>query len=114
MIWSGIMAFSPKLEVDTVNKMIVMYCNNLHFTKHNEMCSNCREIAQYARLRIEKCPFGDQKPVCSQCQVHCYKPSMREEIKTIMRYSGPRMMAHHPMLTIRYLYRKRFKNQKAI
>lgn len=104
------MAFSAKLEAQTVQKMIAMYCRHEHKTNH-KLCSSCKEVEQYALHRIEKCPFGDQKPVCSKCQVHCYKPEMREKIQTIMRYSGPRMMTRHPILAVRYMYRKAFKSK---
>jgi hypothetical protein len=46
--------------------------------------------------------MGD-KPTCLNCTVHCYLPEMREEIRTVMRYSGPRMMIYHPVLAIGHL-----------
>jgi hypothetical protein len=50
--------------------------------------------------RLEKCPFEEGKTTCARCPVHCYKPEMREKIRAVMRYSGPRMLYRHPMLTI--------------
>jgi len=35
--------------------------------------------------------------------VHCYKAEMRDKIQTVMRYAGPRMMKHHPILAIFHL-----------
>jgi hypothetical protein len=32
--------------------------------------------------------------------MHCYKPAMREKIKDVMRYSGPRMSYRHPLLAL--------------
>ncbi len=26
---------------------------------------------------------------CSNCRVHCYSPDMRQQIKKVMRFSGP-------------------------
>ena len=35
--------------------------------------------------------------------VHCYQPQMRGQIRQGMRYSGPRMLFHHPVMAIRHL-----------
>ena len=35
--------------------------------------------------------------------VHCYQPQMREQIRQVMRYSGPRMLLYHPVLAIWHL-----------
>ena len=35
--------------------------------------------------------------------VHCYQPQMREQIRQVMRYSGPRILFHHPVMAIRHL-----------
>ena len=32
------------------------------------------------------------------------KPEMREKIRQVMRYSGPRMIFHHPIAALRHLY----------
>jgi hypothetical protein len=106
------MAFSRRLETQTVQKMIIIYCNKMHGTEKNELCCDCSDLLDYAKQRIDKCFYGDQKPVCSKCKVHCYKPEMRNQIKEVMRYSGPRMLWKSPVLSLRYLYRKRFKSNK--
>jgi len=49
---------------------------------------------------MENCPFKEGKPVCSACSIHCYKPAMREGIRQVMRYAGPRMLLRHPLLTL--------------
>ena len=45
----------------------------------------------------------ETKTFCSACKVHCYKPEMREQIRTVMRWSGPRMLFVHPVLAIRHM-----------
>ena len=52
------------------------------------------------------------KTFCSVCKTHCYKPEMREQIRQVMRWSGPRMLFHHPVLAIRHLVETR-KQKKA-
>ena len=104
------MAFSRPLEIKTLQKMIMMYCHTMHNPKSHELCADCRKLFMYAEQRIDKCFYGDDKPVCSKCTVHCYKPEMREKIKVVMQYSGPRMMGKSPILSLRYMYRKIFKS----
>jgi len=103
-------AFSRKLELDTIKKMIGLYCRHEHGESEAELCPKCSELFTYAEQRMDKCVYGDNKPVCSQCSVHCYKPAMRTEVKKVMRYAGPRMMWYSPILTARYMFRKKFKN----
>jgi hypothetical protein len=103
------MAFSRRLESETIKKMIMIYCRAVHGGGHG-LCGECSDLLNYALQRIDKCFYGDQKPVCSKCEVHCYKPAMRNKIKDVMRYSGPRMLLKSPVLSLRYLYRKRFKS----
>lgn len=45
----------------------------------------------------------ETKTFCSNCRVHCYRPDMRAEIREVMRFSGPRMMLHHPVMAVRHL-----------
>lgn len=89
-------------EKAVVDLMIRLYCNKNHGT-HSELCSECKQLSDYARLRSDKCPFMETKTFCANCKVHCYKPEMREKIKLVMRFSGPRMIFHHPILAIRHV-----------
>ena len=47
--------------------------------------------------------FMETKTFCSNCRVHCYKPQMREEIRNVMRFAGPRMLFYHPIMAIRHV-----------
>ncbi len=67
------------------------------------LCPACRELLEYAGLRLEKCPWGDAKPTCAKCPIHCYKPEMRARIREVMRYAGPRMLLRHPLMGLRHL-----------
>ena len=68
------------------------------------LCPQCQELLTYAHQRLERCKFGNEKPSCTRCPVHCYKPAMRQQIRQVMRYSGPRMLLHNPVLAIRHLW----------
>lgn len=66
-------------EMRTVYEMIHLYCRKNH--KEKELCPECLALYEYARMRIEKCPFMETKTFCSQCKVHCYKKDKREQIR---------------------------------
>lgn len=83
--------------------MIGIYCHDTHGVKKGALCGECQELLEYARLRLRHCPFQERKTTCGNCQRHCYKPAMREKIRNIMRYSGPRMIWHHPLMAIRHM-----------
>lgn len=71
-----------------------------------ELCVECRELLTYATARLDRCRFGERKTKCHKCNVHCYRPDMREKIREVMRFSGPRMIFHHPMEALRYILTK--------
>ena len=68
------------------------------------LCGECRELLEYSLARLEHCKFGNAKTKCHKCPVHCYRPDMREKIRTVMRFSGPRMLLYHPLEALRYLF----------
>ncbi len=82
--------------------MIALYCRKNHKTK-GTLCPECSALAEYARMRSDKCPFMETKTFCANCRVHCYKPEMRERIRVVMRFSGPRMLFYHPVMAISHL-----------
>lgn len=89
-------------EKEMVSQMIALYCKKQHNTK-GCLCDDCAELDKYARERSDKCPFMETKTFCSNCKVHCYKPVMREKIREVMRFSGPRMIFHHPVAAMRHV-----------
>lgn len=86
-------------ERRTVRLMIEMYCRARHGTRTG-LCESCEELSRYASMKIDRCVFHDAKPVCAECRVHCYKADMRDRIRRIMRFSGPRMLFSHPGLAL--------------
>lgn len=92
-------------EKQTITQMIHFYCR--HKEKNQTLCSACSELLKYAHQRLEHCPFGEQKKTCRQCTVHCYQPKMRQKIKEVMRFAGPRMIWYHPIWTLKHLWRER-------
>lgn len=88
-------------EKEVVSLMISLYCRQKHGGK--ELCTECAILRDYAMLRSDKCPFMEAKTFCSNCKVHCYKADMREKIREVMRFSGPRMIFHHPIMALRHV-----------
>lgn len=95
----------PRLrrEKATIEAMVAIYCRARHGATGREMCRDCRELLDYAEKRLALCPFQEHKPTCGNCTVHCYKPSLREKVRSIMRFAGPRMLRRHPLMAIRHL-----------
>ena len=67
-------------EKRMVSQMIELYCRKRHGSRS-----------------------GEPKMFCSNCRVHCYRPDMRERIRVVMRFSGPRMIFLHPLAAIRHM-----------
>lgn len=84
-----LLADKREREKRVVAQMIQLYCSKQH---HNgaTLCKECSCLLSYANERIDHCPFIKEKTFCSNCQVHCYQPQMREQIRQVMRYAGPR------------------------
>lgn len=88
-------------ELRTIDTMVRMYCGHHHGGR--PLCTECAELMKYAALRLEKCVFGDAKPTCANCVVHCYTAQMREQVRIVMRWAGPRMLWRHPIQGITHL-----------
>lgn len=86
-------------ERRTVEAMIALHCRARH-RGGRDLCEACRELRDYARRRVERCPFGPDKPTCARCPVHCYAAAQRDRIRAVMRYAGPRMLWRHPLLAL--------------
>lgn len=106
-------------EKKLIPVMIRKYCHGNQGTKGEALCEECRALTEYALFRLEKCPFKVNKKFCSFCKIHCYKPDMRERIKIVMKWAGPRMIFTHPIFAFKHVFqmigykRKRKKQEKA-
>lgn len=97
-------------EKKVVSRMVEIYCRAHHQTE-SELCEECAEVRDYALQRLENCPYGEEKPTCGACSVHCYKSDMRLRIKEVMRFAGPRMLFLHPLATIRHFYKENLRKR---
>ena len=90
-------------EKRMVSQMIALCCRKQHSSPKGGLCPECEALTAYAMQRSDRCPFMETKTFCSNCKVHCYRPDMRDRIRAVMRFSGPRMMFHHPIAAIRHV-----------
>ncbi|EGV31813.1 hypothetical protein ThidrDRAFT_1698 [Thiorhodococcus drewsii AZ1] len=89
-------------EQRTIAVMMRIYCCD-HHGGRDALCASCSELHEYARRRLEICPFQDAKPACNRCEVHCYSAARRDRVKAVMGYAGPRMLLRHPWLSLWHL-----------
>ncbi len=87
-------------EWKTVVAMLHIYCRDQH---GGRLCQECEDLKRYVSVRLARCHFGEDKPTCAKCPVHCYQRERREQIKAVMRYAGPRMLWEHPLLSLGHL-----------
>jgi len=92
-------------EKDILGKMVRLYCKAKH--QNNNPCNECLELLAYSNKRLDSCKYGKIKPTCGKCPVHCYKPVMRDRVKAVMRYAGPRMMLYHPFAAVWHVIKSR-------
>ncbi len=85
-----------------LHTMIHLYCRARHMGSE-KLCPSCSDLFSYAAEKMRTCPSLDRGMFCSSCEVHCYGEKEREQIREIMRYSGPRMMLHHPLMALSHL-----------
>ena len=83
-------------EKQVVALMISLYCRKKHHTLKGRLCPECEALLSYAHLRSDRCPFMKTKTFCSNCQVHCYKPEMREKIRGSDEIRGSPHVAASP------------------
>ena len=56
-------------EQATIAAMMNIYCRD-HHEREGALCGDCDALLDYARRRLDVCPFREEKPVCNHCKVH--------------------------------------------
>ena len=88
-----------------IQKMIEIYCSKNHNTG-TKLCESCAGLLAYSNERIRRCPFGEEKPVCQKCKIHCYKKEYRDKIKEVMKFSGPKVILYKPISALKHLLKQ--------
>ena len=89
-------------EASVIREMVGLFCHGVHGSPKGSLCPECAELLAYAQKRVERCPFMERKTFCSQCRVRCYAPKQRDQIRSVMRYAGLRLISHHPLMCARH------------
>ncbi len=101
---------TPRLrrEYRTIESMFRIWCADRHGSdvRNHGLCDECTELLAYAGQRLAKCPYGEDKPTCARCPVHCYKHRQREQVREVMRHAGPRMLWRHPWQAVLHIFDK--------
>ena len=90
-----------KREAKLLSAMVHDYCRRHHGGE--SLCEDCKTFLTYALTRLACCPFGQKKPTCLKCKIHCYRAHEKETARVIMREEGTRMLFKHPILTAEHL-----------
>jgi hypothetical protein len=99
-----------KIEQDkqTIRLMVGLYCR--HRLRVCKIPDEYGQLIDYAEERLTHCRYGEIKPACKDCATHCYKPDMREKVREVMRWTGPRMIVYSPKAAFRHIW-QRIKNK---
>lgn len=81
--------------------MVKIYCRKNHKTK--DLCDECSELLNYGLNRLDHCKYGEKKDFCNKCSTQCYNKDKREQIRKVMRFSGPRMIFYNPKMAVKHL-----------
>jgi hypothetical protein len=104
----GVTVSAIAREKKTVGAMVRLYCAERH-QGGARPCSSCEALLAYAEARLDRCPYGETKPACNQCPIHCYQPARREAMRDVMRTAGPKMLLRHPWLAVVHLWKERVR-----
>ena len=113
---NGFIGSIPQGTADTdavvITQIAADFANNHRDGIGGKLCDECSALYEYAAQRSRMCPFMEKKTFCSNCTVHCYKPEMRERIKKVMKFSGPRMLLYHPFMAVWHVVSSRLEKKK--
>lgn len=103
---------------DIVVQMVDIYCSgNKHKLDENGKCADCDLLLRYSKSRTDRCPYINETLFCSNCPTPCYRPDMKERMRDLMKYAGPRLFFKRPFTVIWHMiydYFTRIKKRKAI
>ena len=90
-----------EVECNIFEKMIRLYCMKNH---DNYLCKECEMLLIRSKKHIGNCRHIPYKTFCHNCPTSCFMETDRIKMLPIMKYSKSRVLLHHPLLSIRYLY----------
>ena len=64
-------------EKRTVRQIVEIYCHGKKHTPSKSsgtekcLCEECSVLLDYAYQHLDHCKFGEKKPTCKKCPIHC-------------------------------------------
>jgi hypothetical protein len=55
------------------------------------LCRPCSQLLMHALVKRSHCPM-DPKPACKHCPQHCYAAPYRQQMRTVMAWSGRKLV----------------------
>lgn len=97
-----------KMDERTLRRMHHLFCRNFHNSQRlrSPLCQSCKSLLDYSLKQTDACKWKKLGRLCSNCNVHCFEESKRQEILQVMKFAGPRLLLTNPFLAIRYLLQK--------
>ncbi len=90
---------------EIAEKMIITYCKGNHDGQaETGLCAQCKDLCEYSKFRTSKCPHIEKTLFCVNCPTPCYKPDMKEAMRVMMKYSGPRFFLRHPIIVLDHVF----------
>lgn len=91
-------------EIELATRMVRLYCREHH---GEALCGECATLLDYMAARLAHCPYGDDKPTCRKCPIHCYRPAERDRMRAVMRFAGPRLLLRGDLGALKHLLHDR-------
>ena len=95
-------------DLRTLQAMGSIYCKAHHADAPKDaagMCEQCAETIRFTHERAAACPY-DHEGNCKDCAIKCNRGDQQRRIQSIMKYSAPRMLVRHPLMTLEYALKK--------
>ncbi len=104
----------PKKQKDikTLTQFVSIFCRENHKTADKlpfsiekvdlsavldsgelQLCPSCHKLLTHGVVKLLMCPY-DPKPMCKNCETHCYAPFYRQQIRQVMKFSGMYLIKH--------------------
>ena len=87
---------SVEKDFNILKRFVTTHCHYQHGTKKESICAECEDLIQYAKKKLENCPY-DPKPKCKDCKTHCYKEIYQNRVKEAMSVAGAQFMKNNTL-----------------
>ena len=98
---------SREREMKTIRAMIAIYCQDHHHVAAGSCAMRARRCSSMLRPDLANARGVTRNPCVPTARSIAIKPAMRDQVRQVMRYAGPKMLLRHPLLAVSHLLQKR-------